>query len=137
MVYPSGIRWGQVLERLEVPGTTRMYIIRNSRLDPRWKQVTNKSVPIARRSLATVIRMQGIGDLYRIFLLARRDGLDFNLAYIPGDFKEPQNEAFDPVYMQGLFDLGYRMGRGGYPWNKAPPTIEGSINETLQTGNQD
>ena len=114
-----------------------MYIIRNSRLDPRWKEITNKSVPIAGRSLATLIRMQGAGDLYRIFLLARRDGLDFNLAYIPHDFNEPQKEAFDPEYMQGLFDLGYRMGRGGYPWIKAPPEMEGTIDETLQTGNQD
>ena len=28
-LYPSGIRWASVLEKLEVPGTPRIYVIRN------------------------------------------------------------------------------------------------------------
>jgi hypothetical protein len=78
-------------------------------------------VPIASRSIAALIRTQGIGDLYQIYALCRRDGNDFNLAYIPSDFSAEPEEAFDPVYMSELFELGYQMASGGYPWEKAPP----------------
>ena len=135
--YPAGIKWSRVLEKLGVPGTSRIYLIRNARLDSRWKQTRNKALPVAGRSVATLIRTQGAGDLYRIYLLAKRDGLDFNLAYVPGDFDAPQEEIFDPKYMRSLFDLGYQMGKDGYPWSKAPPEMKGTIDETLQTGNQE
>ncbi len=135
--YQAGIKWSRVLEKFGVPGEPRMYIIRNSHLGPRWMQVRNKALPIAGRSLVTLIRRQATDDLHRIYLLARRDGIDFNLAYIPGDFNAPQKEIFDPEYILELFNLGYSMGRDGYPWSKVPPELEGIINENLQTGNQE
>ena len=87
-------------------------------------QIENKSWPIASRSIGSLIRTQGIGDLNRIFMLAKRDGLDFNLAYIPDDFNAQMNEIFDPEYMQALFDLGYEKAKDGYPWSKSPPELE-------------
>ncbi|MET0166163.1 MAG: hypothetical protein ABW318_14310 [Vicinamibacterales bacterium] len=54
-------------------------------------------------------------DLYRIFLTAQRDGLDFNLAYIPTDFNASRKEEFDREYMQALFERGYRMAAGVTP----------------------
>ncbi len=83
-----------------------------------------KLAPIAGRSISSLIRTQGIGDMYRIYLGARRDGLDFNLADIPDDFDEKSKEAFDPEYMGKLFDLGYRLAKSGYPWDKVPPGFE-------------
>jgi len=62
-----------------------------------------------------------MGDLYRIYLAARRDGFDYNLAYIPATFKVPHEDAFDPNYMRPLFETGYKMARNGYPWEKTPP----------------
>jgi len=43
-------------------------------------------ISIGLRSVSSLIRTQGIGDLDRIYLEAQRDGLDFHLAYIPDDF---------------------------------------------------
>jgi hypothetical protein len=65
--------------------------------------------------------MQGIGDLYRLYLTAQQDGLDYNLAYIPSSFNVPKKEDFDTAYMRQLFDLGYGMAAKGYPWQKTPP----------------
>jgi hypothetical protein len=56
-----------------------------------------------------------------MFLGAKRDGLDYNLAYVPDDFAVKSGEPFDPVYMSALYDLGYRLAKEGYPWSKAPP----------------
>lgn len=123
-LYPLGIDWRRVLEKLEVEGTPNVYVIRNASLEPEWKGVKPKLAPIAGRSISSLIRTQGIGDMYRIYLGAKRDGLDYNLTYIPDDFDEKSKEAFDPEYMGKLFDLGYRLAMHGYPWVKAPPGLE-------------
>lgn len=120
-LYPAGMPWDEMLGKLEVPGKPKAYIIRNSRLDPDAVAVNRKLLPIAERSISSLIRTQGIGDLYRIFALTERDGLEFNLAYIPREFDAIPSEVFDPTYMKKLFDLGYEMGKTSYEWHAAPP----------------
>lgn len=68
-----------------------------------------------------MIKTQGIGDLFRIYVGAERDGMDYNLAYIPGDFVAESESPFDPVYMRKLFDFAYSLAKSGYPWVKDPP----------------
>ena len=62
-----------------------------------------------------------MGDLYRIYLTAQRDGLDFNLAFIPASLNLPHKKDFETEYMRALFKVGYDMAARGYPWEKAPP----------------
>jgi predicted patatin/cPLA2 family phospholipase len=98
-----------------------LYIIRNGRIKPDWKKVKPLLMPIAARAIDTLIKTQGVGDLYRLYTFARRDGLDYNLAAIPGDFPPPPKEMFDQNYMNKLFDVAYDMAQKGYPWQKYPP----------------
>jgi hypothetical protein len=56
-----------------------------------------------------------------MYLIARRDGVDFNLASIGDDFIFPYKGPFDKEYMRSLFDYGYQTGRAGYQWQKTPP----------------
>ena len=123
-IYPPGVDYDEVLERLAVPGRPKVYIIRNSRLDPMYEQVRNKLFPVAGRSIESLVRTQGIGDLYRIYLETCRVGLDFNLAYIPAEFTMESKEEFDPQYMKELFDLAYERSKEGYDWEKMPPELE-------------
>jgi len=97
------------------------YIIRNSRVDPQWAETRPRVMPIASRAIASLIQTQGVGDLYKLYVTAQRDGVDYNLAAIPQDFKMEYKEEFDPVYMKALYDVGYKMARNGYPWAKQPP----------------
>jgi hypothetical protein len=120
-LYPASLDLHWMAEQIGLKGEDHIYIIRNSRLEPEWKSVTPRMYPIVDRSIETLIRTQGIGDLYRIYLGAQRDDLDYNLAYIPYNFHEKPQEEFDPEYMSKLFDLGYKMAKDGYPWEKAPP----------------
>jgi predicted patatin/cPLA2 family phospholipase len=120
-LYPAAIRWDRVLEKSESPAPPRVFVIRNSRIDPYAANVNRKLMPIAGRSIGALIRSQGVGDLYRIFSMAERDGLEFNLAYIPASFDEVPEEAFDVEWMRELFQLGYEMGKDGYSWMPAPP----------------
>jgi hypothetical protein len=120
-LYPLGIDWTRVLEKLEVPDAPTAYVIRNARIDPGWIAVEPRIGPIVGRAVSSLIRTQGIGDMYRMYLGSRRDGIDYNLAFIPDDFRIEPEEAFDPRYMKALYDLGYEMAQDGYPWKKTPP----------------
>ena len=91
------------------------------RLDPEWAQVDRRTLTIAGRAISSLIQTQGMGDLYRIFLSAKRDGIDYNLARIPADFKVESKEEFDREYMNALFKVGYDLAVKGYPWEKGPP----------------
>ena len=123
-LYPAGLDWTRVTNKLEVKGVPHAYIIRNSFLDPEWETVKPKIMPIAGESINSLIRTQGIGDMYRIYLNCQRDGIEYNLAYIPDHFDRKTTEQFDPVYMGRLFELGYQMAKDGYPWDKGPPGFE-------------
>jgi hypothetical protein len=116
------------LERQQKVGhrERRLYIIRNSRLDPEWAQVDRRTMTIAGRAISSMIQTQGIGDLYRIYVTAQKDGLDYNLAYIPPSFNVPKKEDFETAYMRQLFDVGYSMAAKGYPWQKTPPGFQPS-----------
>ena len=103
------------------PRERRAYVIRNSRLDPEWAQVERSTMTIAGRAISSLIHTQGIGDLYRIYLTTQRDGVDFNLAFIPDSFNAPHTEDFDPEFMRKLFVVGYDLAAKGYPWQKKPP----------------
>jgi len=120
-VYPAAIDWREVTRKLKAQGKPQVYVIRNSFLDPDYQGTKRNVLPIASRTIDSLIRTQGIGDLYQIYTLCRRDGNDFNLAYIPSDFTDEPTESFDPVYMKKLMALGYQMALDGYPWEKAPP----------------
>jgi predicted acylesterase/phospholipase RssA len=121
-VYPAAIDWRkQITRKLKVQGNPKIFVVRNSFLEADYHGIQRKIFPIASRTIDSLIRTQGIGDLYQIYALCKRDGNDFNLAYIPSDFTEEPTEVFDPVYMGKLFELGYQMAREGYPWEKGPP----------------
>ena len=99
----------------------QLYIIRNECISPDWKAVKPQVLAIAGRTVGTLIKTQGLGDLYRLFIVSQLKGMDFNLATIPESFAvEPETE-FDPKYMNALFQLGYDQMRNGTAWTNSPP----------------
>ncbi len=118
---PNQLMIGKVERKTRFRPKRRVYIIRNGRVGPEHKVVTAGTLSIASRSVSTLIKYQGIGDLYKMHAFARRNAIQFRLAYIPADFKDTSTEAFDQAYMTRLYDLGYRLGKAGYRWQKTPP----------------
>jgi hypothetical protein len=123
-LYPLGLDWRRVEKRLNVQGHPRLFIIRNAHLHPEWKTVDRRIVPIVGRTIDSLIRTQGIGDLLRLYLGSVRDGLQFHLASIPEDFEAKSKELFDPAYMVKLFERGRTMAANGYPWVRDPYGLE-------------
>jgi hypothetical protein len=111
--------------RLGINPVRRAYIIRNGHVAPEYKAVKPKTLSIAGRAVSSLIKSQGVGDLYELYVFSKANGIDYNLAYIPGDFVDTSTTAFDQAYMTKLFDLGFGMAEGGYPWKKVPPRMAG------------
>lgn len=100
------------------------YIIRNSRLTTEWSDVDRTTLPIAQKAVSTMINYNGVGDLYRMYLVTQRAGSSFNAAYIGEDFQAPHPEEFDQGYMRALYRFAYDKAARGYPWVHAPPGFQ-------------
>ena len=119
-LYPTGIDWARIVQRFEVKGRPKVYLIRNFRHAPGWKAMQPLLLPIALRTVQSLIRTQGIGDMFRVYYATQRDGLDFHLADIPVNFDKQPSEQFDAVYMRQLFDVGHNLAKSGYLWKRTP-----------------
>jgi hypothetical protein len=120
---PTQFMASKVDSRLGIRPIRRTYIIRNGHVAPEYKAVKARTLSIAGRAVSSMIKSQGVGDLYELYVFAKRNGIDYNLAYIPADFLDTSTQAFDPLYMTKLYDLGYQMAANGYPWKKTPPRM--------------
>jgi len=94
------------------------YIIRNGRLFRPEENVQRQTLKIAQQAISTMTASSGVNDLYRMYLTTKRDGVEFNLAYIDEGFRVPYKGPFD---REALFTHGYRMGIAGSEWHNAPP----------------
>jgi hypothetical protein len=101
--------------------TRRLFVIRNSRPGTDFSTTDRSMLKIMERAMATLISSQGIGDLYQLYLLSLRDGMDFNVAYIPQSFTTRLEQPFDKAYMEMLYAVGRQEMLAGRAWHKAPP----------------
>lgn len=99
----------------------RVFVIRNSRVEPVHETVSPGLKGIALRTVDTVVKAHGVSDLYRIFVLAQRDGIDFHLAYIGSDFPTTRHKPFDRDFMTSLFEYGEAKGQSKDVWLRQPP----------------
>jgi len=98
-----------------------VYIIRNGRFKRPEASIERHTLAIARQALAAMTTSSGVNDTYRMFLIAQRDGVAYNLVSIEDDFAVPYKGPFDKEYMRALFDYGYNRLRGKNVWQKVPP----------------
>ena len=76
---------------------SRLYVIRNGRTTPEFS-VTKATLPaIAGKAIGSLIDTQAVGDLYRLYVIAKRDGIDYNVIDIPAEL---QRQVEDPVRQQ-------------------------------------
>ncbi len=99
------------------------YVLRNGRLDPEWASVDRRLLSIAGRAISTMIHASGYNDIVRIYFTSRRDGIDYNLAYIGPDFTVEHTTDFDTAYMRALFAYGHAKALAGTAWTQTPPIL--------------
>jgi predicted acylesterase/phospholipase RssA len=123
-LFPAAVEWQEMAAEIGFTGEQDLYIIYNGQQRHRREVVAAELLPIASRSVSTLIKTQGVGDLYRLYLISQQNKIDYNLAMIPPDFDEEPAELFDREYMRKLFDLGRRIGKKGDPWQDLPPEMD-------------
>ncbi len=98
-----------------------VYVIVNNKLGPVGEAVRPRLVPIASRSISTLIKSQAKGSLAYSYLLTKRDGMSLEYIVIPEDFDIKTNEAFDKKAMRETFEMGFKLGEEGKGWERLPP----------------
>src|SRR5262249_19647076 len=104
--YPPSFNVGRFSAQHNISRNRHIFVIRNARIDPEWADTKRYVMNIAGRAISSLIENEGTGDLYRIYATAKRDKIDFTLAYIPSSFSVPLNDPFEQRYMQELFKDG-------------------------------
>src|SRR5215470_2119560 len=120
-IFPTQVDPRSLDKKLGRSPTRRLYVLRNARVGPEWETVEPRLIKIAGRSISSLIKYQGRGDLNRMYLQSRQYNVDFNLASISDSFTLKEKEPFEQAYMTALFEHGYELGRAGYRWQKKPP----------------
>ena len=119
-LYPTSLKLRRLSKNANAGRKRIAYIIRNGRPFREEENVKRQTLSIAMQAVSTMTASSGLNDTYRIYLTTKRDGIDFNLAFIDDDFTVSYKDPFDQGYMQALFDYGYRKGLEGYRWRKKP-----------------
>lgn len=125
-LYPIGLDFVRLTRQLEVKGKPNVFVVRNGQWENDWESVDRSTIPIALRAVDSLMGSAALGDIYRIYLSTQRDGIQFNLAFIPESFSEESSESFDREYMIKLFNLGHQMAKDGYKWSTVPPGYDDS-----------
>ncbi len=98
-----------------------LHVIRNGSTSPSRKQINRGLRSISGRAIATMLKVSGINDLYRLFLSAEHDNVDFYFVSLPTDYVRTTDEEFNEAEMNRQYQLGYKLGVEGVPWRRLPP----------------
>ena len=104
-----------------------LYLIRNGTASESiTREVTEPStLSIASATVSQLVDLSIESSLFRVYVLAARNGIDFNLAAIPDDeFPDLDSIKFDTAKMRELYDFAYKQASSGYDWAKVPPRLD-------------
>ncbi|MCL6285127.1 patatin-like phospholipase family protein [Ruegeria sp. 2012CJ41-6] len=115
--YPPGLPVKQTLRELGYANKANtIWLIHNKRLEPRYREQDLRLSKMVDRTLGTLVRSQGLGDIAAITALAKRDDLRLRGLAVPVGFQTEPKEFFDPGYMRALYTQGYADGLRPDSW---------------------
>jgi predicted acylesterase/phospholipase RssA len=100
---------------------TELYIVVNTGMQRDFKVIDRFAPTILTQSIGMAVPVDISLMIDRVYLAAKRSGVDFNVASIPTSFKVQSKGAFDPAYMKALYQVGYELGQSGTAFSKEPP----------------
>jgi len=104
-----------------------IFVIHNGQLDPPARPAERSFRSIATRVIESSGRSTIIGDLFREYAFAQRNGSAFHWVTIETGLELGDPLAFDPAQMKRLFELGESAARRGPVWYTLPPGIGPSV----------
>ncbi|MDF7822937.1 patatin-like phospholipase family protein [Pontiellaceae bacterium B12227] len=119
-INPSSVSVRKFMEKAGFTGAGTVYVIRNNHRSSAWEPVKKSGIAISSAALSGLTKNQGNSDQYIIYLQAQMDEMEFKAARITETFPNEPDEAFDPDYMNDMFEQAYEKARQGYPWSDIP-----------------
>ena len=101
-----------------------VFVIHNGQLRPVPEEVGRSLGSIAQRTLNASSRAAMVGSLFRIYTFTVQAQAGFRWVTIPDGVEIEGDEAFDPVRMRALYDVGYDLARKGTAWTTRPPGLQ-------------
>jgi hypothetical protein len=99
---------------------SRLYLIRNGKVEPEPETTKYSLLGLAGRSISTLIKTQGDSNILEAYGSAKISGADFHVTWIGRDFDAPYPGPFDPGYMKALYQYGYDLMKAGDAWENKP-----------------
>jgi hypothetical protein len=99
----------------------RLYVIRNGRIDAQSRETKRSLGSISGNSITTMLKVSGINDLYRLYVGQLTSELEFYYVAFPVGYMPISVEEFNKEEMNKEYDLGYKYGTEGIPWQRYPP----------------
>ncbi|MFC0172043.1 patatin-like phospholipase family protein [Vibrio comitans] len=101
-----------------------IFVIRNGRLKPTFRSIDYDLADISVRSISSLTRNQGVGDVEHIYHFSKQNDIGFHLAFIDSDFEYFADHADTLQYMRLLYDYGYRSFNKDQLWHSLPPSVQ-------------
>lgn len=117
-VYHRDLNIRKLENLLNIHPKKNMWLIRNTKISPEYTPVELSLSSVAGRSVSTLIKYQGRGDLVNIMSLAKRDGFRLHITDVPKEFDVPLQDLFDRDYMKALYKVGYERGNSTSGWDQ-------------------
>ena len=99
---------------------TALYVVVNIGLQPDFQSSTVRRRRSS-RAVGMAVKVDTRLMLDRAYRGRQAQRHRFNVASIPPDFNAPSRGAFDPEYMNALFQVGETQGKGARPFASEPP----------------
>jgi predicted acylesterase/phospholipase RssA len=96
------------------------YVVMNGKIEPAFDVVRNRTPDIVGRAVSTMTQVQSRATLQATYAFARRNGIGFNLAFIPGTVPDGGSMGFDTEYMRRIYAHGYDRAVSGTAWSRSP-----------------
>ena len=116
-----------LLRRAKLTQNVRMdlYVLVNDKVERDFELVPDKTLDIAMRSSASIMKAQIRSVLYETYDFARRNKFGFNLTDIGADAPASSGGSsfgFNTGYMRALYDYGYQKAKTRGLWSKEIPS---------------
>lgn len=115
----------------KIPATA-LYLIVNMKLGENFQVTERSTLGILGRSVAAAVKVVTRNAIDRAYVLAKRSGAPFHLAFIDDAFSAPSRGPFDSDYMKALFEYGYALGRSGQAFRDEPADLHGRQSKAVR-----
>jgi hypothetical protein len=102
-----------------LPRKANLYVVYNGAIEPTTAPVNVTSLSVLERSIPTLLKYRGRGDIAILTNLVERSGIEYRLTAIPPDFPQPPNQLFGGTdWLAALYRYGVESGTAG-AWHRS------------------